>query len=377
VVRPRILIFACRNYSIARLPQVLQKAGAKVGVLCYSDAALAATRYWDWRYTLPPQARSAGTGLGWVRLAVVLAMLRPDIIIPGDERALYVMIGLEKRLGRLTEKLLLGAAASLRRSLPPRECVDAAIRRAANQRLAESLDIPCPVGTAPNSLAELEAFVSQIGLPVVIKSEGTVAGTGVWICRTIEEVGRAWSEHHRKTPGRRALVQKYLEGAPAMRSIAAVDGRVVAGLSMIKERCHPEATGPSAVVRIISHPGMDEAGDKMARALRLTGMASLDFIVCSDGSASLIEYNPRLTPVCHLGAPALRLVEALGAPSNEEPPCIADGTRIALYPQEWVRQGGEVSQERGLLFDIPSDDPSLFERLTRQLKEELAASGAS
>ena len=164
----------------------------------------------------------------------------------------------------------------------------------------------------------------------------------MWVCRTIEEVRRGWEERHRRTPGRRALVQKFIDGQPAMRAIAAVDGRVVAGLSMIKEQCHPGPTGPSSVVRIISHAGMEEAGDKMARALGLTGLASLDFMVGSDGSASLIEYNPRPTPVSHLGPLAARLVEALGGSSKEAPPLVADGTRIALYPQEWLRQGGEV-----------------------------------
>jgi len=76
----------------------------------------------------------------------------------------------------------------------------------------------------------LEAFADEVGLPVVIKSEGSQAGSGVWICRTIEEVRRGWEERHRRTPGRRALVQKFIDGQPAMRAIAAVDGRVVAGL---------------------------------------------------------------------------------------------------------------------------------------------------
>src|SRR5690348_7348639 len=119
--RPRILIFACYSYNIGRIPRELQRAGAEVAVLCPSDAPLAATRYAHRRYALPEQRDSSGMGVEGRRLAFVLARLRPDIVIPGDERAFYVMIGLERRLGPLTEKLLLGSANALRRSLRSEE----------------------------------------------------------------------------------------------------------------------------------------------------------------------------------------------------------------------------------------------------------------
>ena len=368
--RPRILIFACGNYKVARVPRALQMAGAEVAIACYQYSDLVATRYSDWRYTLPVPRRFDGTGFGWLRLAIILAVLRPDIVIPGDEDALFVMIRLQRQLGPLTEKLFPGSVMALRRSVPPDGHVDAALRRGPNQRLAESLNIRCPIGTTPNSLAELEAFASKVGLPLVIKAEGTVAGNGVWICRTIEQMRCGWYELRDRMPGRRVLVQKFLEGELAIRSIAAVDGRVVGGLSMIKEHSDPE-TGPGTLVKIISHTEMEEAGDKIARALSLTGMASLDFIICSDGNASLIEYNPRLTAVCHLGPQAERLVEALRGRCEEAPVRYADGTRIALYPQEWVRCGGEVTDEPNLIRDIPVDDPLLLERMTQRLKNKL------
>ena len=366
-------MFGCNNYNIGRLPRELQRAGAEVAALCHRGHSLSATRYLDWRFVLPERSEPFRTARRMVHLAVALSIFRPDIVIPGDERSLYIMIDLERRLRRLPQLLLCGAAKALRRSVPPRERIGAATRRDVNQRLAETLGVPCPAGSSPTSLAELETFVGDVGLPVVIKTNGSQAGEGVWICRTVEEVRRGWEERHRQTPGRRALVQKFVAGQTAMRSIAAIDGRVVAGLSMIKEQCFPARTGPSSLVRIISHAGMEETGDKMAQALGLTGMASLDFILGNDGTASLIEYNPRPTPVCHLGPLAASLVEALGGVCREAPPVIADGTRIALYPQEWVRQGGTIRIDADLLLDIPSDDPPLLERLTWALNRSVAA----
>src|SRR5665213_4486408 len=88
--RPRILVFACNNYNIARLPRALQKAGAEVAVQCDRNGPLAATRFSDWRFMLPPRTGRLRDARRTLHLAVALAILRPDIVIPGDERSLYV-----------------------------------------------------------------------------------------------------------------------------------------------------------------------------------------------------------------------------------------------------------------------------------------------
>lgn len=207
--RPRILVFGCTNYNIGRTPRELQKAGARVAVLCHRNDSLAATQYTDWLFTSPDRNEPHLTTRRLLHLAVVLAIVRPDIVVPGDERSLYVMIDLEKRLGRITRKLLLGAATALRRSLPSHAHMAAATERNTNQRLAERLRIPCPVAIALDSLADLETFVQEVGLPIVIKNERSKAGEGVSICGTIEEVRRGWEERHRGRPPRRALVQKF------------------------------------------------------------------------------------------------------------------------------------------------------------------------
>ncbi len=334
------LVFACNNYNIARLPRALQ--GPAPSRRAVRSAAPAATRYSDWRFLLPPRTGRYRDARRTLHLAVALAILRPDIVIPGDERSLYVMIALERRLGPITRKLLFGAAAALRRSLPPPDHIAAATRRDANHRLAEELKIPCPAAASPNSLAELESFAGEVGLPVVIKSEGSQAGSGVWICRTIEEVRRGWEERHRRTPGRRALVQKFIDGRPAMRAIAAVDGRVVAELSMIKEQCIRDRPAPARWSGSSRTPEWRKPAtrwrgrwpDRIGEP-RLHGRQRRKRLAHRVQSAA----DPRLASRAAGGAP--RRGAGRRRPGSA-PPLIADGTRIALYPQEWLRQGGEV-----------------------------------
>ena len=97
------------------------------------------------------------------------------------------------------------------------------------------------------------------------------------------------------------LVQGFVAGPTAMRAVIAWRGRVLSGLSAIKRETHPYPTSPSSVVEFIEHEEMRDAAQKLVAALGFSGFASLDFQLDADGRAHLIEFNPRPTPICHLG----------------------------------------------------------------------------
>jgi hypothetical protein len=150
-----------------------------------------------------------------------------------------------------------------------------------------------------------------------------------------------------------------------MRAVIAWRGQVLSGLSGIKRETHPFPTSPSSVVEFIDHEEMRNAAQTLVAALGFSGFASLDFQLDADGKAHLIEFNPRPTPICHLG-------EVLGRDLCK---CLADALRgqavpdveamnlprtVALFPQEWARDA-ESPYLASAYHDVPWDDPELFE----------------
>ena len=60
-------------------------------------------------------------------------------------------------------------------------------------------------------------------------------------------------------------------------------------------------TGPATLVRVISHPGMSRAVELMVERLKLSGLCGFDFILnAEDGTAQLLELNPRATQTSYL-----------------------------------------------------------------------------
>jgi len=102
-------------------------------------------------------------------------------------------------------------------------------------------------------------------------------------------------------------------------------------------------TGPATVVRVIDHDGMSDGAERLVRALGLSGLCGLDFVIESGtGLEYLIEMNLRATPTCHLSLgtgrdlPAALCAWVLGKPLPQLPSAIAN-ERIALFPGECQR----------------------------------------
>ncbi len=100
--------------------------------------------------------------------------------------------------------------------------------------------------------------------------------------------------------------------------------------------------------------------------LGYSGFASLDFMLDREGHSYLIELNPRPTPIAHMGerigcCPCRHLHASLtGQPSKAgEPQGLP--SRVALFPQEWVRDQNSHHLESGVFHDVLWDEPDLFE----------------
>jgi carbamoylphosphate synthase large subunit len=235
--------------------------------------------------------------------------------------------------------------------------------------------------------AELSAWLRQACLPAVIKIDGTWGGQGVAIVRTHNEARHAFDVMAARPSIGNALVrvlldrdpsvlrsvlgnarhtvsvQAFIQGAPANRAVACWQGEVLAGISVEAiSTQHP--TGPATVVRVIHNPEMTVAVERLVRRLGVSGLWGVDFVLdAATGAATLIEMNPRATPICHLSVgagqdlPVALHAQLLGqAPA----PTVAaiQGETIALFPGEWRRDPASVHLHSGR-HDVPWQEPEL------------------
>ena len=319
---------------------------------------------------------------------------RPDLIVPLDDFAGWLLRGLATDHSVGTEFRCL-----LEYSLGSTSGYDAVCSRTNFLELATKIGIRVPASCAVDRTTAVTA-AEAMGFPVMIKLNQTDAGQGVAIAKdpaqllaSIDALGIGRGRLLRRTktaagrffwkragawitPGRIFELQQFIPGVPAMHIIAAWQGRLLAGVSFVKAAGTPRPFGPSTVVRCIEHTEMNATATKLVAALGLSGFASFDFVISSDGGeAFLIELNPRCTPALHLGRLfghdlCGSLAQHLGWVKEPlETTVLPKETIVALFPNEierdpesaWLRSGS------GMLHDIPWQDPGVVKHCYRRL----------
>jgi predicted ATP-grasp superfamily ATP-dependent carboligase len=235
------------------------------------------------------------------------------------------------------------------------------------------------------------------GFPVVLKAENTCGGHGVTIARTADELRAAIAELRDGSLKRRVrralgelfwsmaglndtvsappLLQSFMPGIPAMRTVSAWQGEVLDGVSFVAERIHPAPTGPSTVVRFVENAEMAETARRIVAALGCSGFVSFDFMLDeTTGRAALIEANPRPIGTTHLAAlyghdacaPLLARLADQPVPVQPE---IAGPPLIALFPKEIERDPQNLSRLHAapLHLDVPSGEPAVMALYLRRL----------
>jgi hypothetical protein len=259
---------------------------------------------------------------------------------------------------------------------------------------AAGLGIAAPETLRVDTPAALMDGLARLGLPAVLKVDGSWGGLGVAVVRSAAQADAHFARLSRPLSLRRALkrllvdrdafhvqpylaqekprvcLQRYAPGRPANSVSACLDGEILGTIcaeTVQLQRPH----GASSVVRIIENAQMAEAAAKLARHLRLSGIFGLDFLIDErTGQALLLEMNARATPLSHLAlGPGRDLMGALGhlagLPTLAEPQRVTDHTVIAYFPQAlhtapdspWLTEG---------FHDVPWADPALTAELMRQ-----------
>jgi hypothetical protein len=324
-------------------------------------------------------------------LARAIALAAPDLVVPCDDRAARLLVSEWHRAQAAGDQ---DRVALVERSLGNPGAYNTLMSR--DRFIAGALDegLKASVMRKVETDSELEAVLAVVGLPAVMKSDGSWGGEGVKIVADREQAAaalRALSAvpgllrsvyraaarrdgHHlvglfasgKRNPS--TSIQRFVEGTPATTTFACWQGRVVSALHF-DVVVSLTRTGPACVLKRVDDAGMDEAARRVAARFGLSGLQGLDFVRDAGGVAWLIESNPRATPTSHLalgGDLVASLAEQLGAAGTPRV-AVTDHDLIALFPQEWARNS-DSRHLHGAYNDVPWDDPALVRALIAETR---------
>jgi hypothetical protein len=331
--------------------------------------------------------------------ARAIAITQPDFIVSADDLAtqhLHRLHAGEKQSGNSDSPL----CALIERSLGKAHSFSIVGARAAVMDSAREGGIRVPFTQALGNVDELRNWVDHMGLPAVLKANGTSGGDGVRIVHTLAEAEAAFKKLQAPPllarAAKRALLdrdktlvwpsllrhrpvvnaQAFVAGREATSTIVCWNGAVVASLHF-EVVSKASSAGHATVVRLIEHQEMSTAVESVVRRLGLSGFYGFDFMLeAGTGNAYLIEVNPRATQVGHLALGPGRdlpaaLYAALSGKAAQPAPKVTEKSTIALFPQEWIRDP-ESTWLQSAYHDVPWEAPELVHDCVGKRKKQNA-----
>ena len=320
-------------------------------------------------------------------LAKAIRKSDPALIVPCDDRAIAHLHALHASGGSVALN------AAIERSLGTPANFPTVERRADLIAAAHAEGIRAPDMLRVDTEDDVRDALAEIGLPAVMKVDGTWGGLGVKVVQSPSEAIKALRALSQPIGPARALkrlmvdrdpfsilpaisgarpvvnIQRFIEGTPANSAVACWNGEVLANISVVAMRTRGPQ-GASTIVRVIDHPEMAETGAKLVRRLGLSGFCGFDFLLEKGTCAAhLIEMNARTTPISHLAlAEGRNLVTALatrldGITAINPTPTIAQDV-VAFFPQAWLLEPGSELLYSGY-HDIPWGEQALVRELMK------------
>lgn len=350
----RVLVIATVDWAqITRLCLELADGGFKVRALAPDHHRLHKMRTID--AELIGRTRTAALH----SISRTIERFLPDIVVPGDERAIDYMHALYTRAIRGHGRRARLLAELMETSLGAPSSFVFARQRSRFVQLAYDEGLLVPATAVVEDVQQLQATTAGARFPLVVKRDESSGGEGVRIVTNAREAERNFLELRRAggsikammqaldrrdasylarlfRPDPAIVVQEYIEGRPANRAVVCRRGRVLAGLSVEALQTSGPA-GPASVVRVIESPEMVEATARLVERLGLSGFVGFDFVIqAGSGQAYLLEMNGRPTPICHIALDGpTDMISALAEPFavTRRVPNI-DSPIVALFPQE-------------------------------------------
>ncbi len=374
MTRKVLLVTTVDWTSTARYAGAFAAASWLVDALSPKGAPVTLSRYVDRRYRYRPLFALAS-------LRAAIEASRPDLLVTCDDRAVSLLLRLHEKEAKDSP-----IATLIRRSLGAPEQFATVLSRPRSMAAAREAGIRAPETVAVANEEELDWCLARLGLPAVLKADGSWGGEGVVVARSRQEAFAAFRRLKRPAsrlrnvaralrrkdlhfllaalspPQLKISVQKFVDGRSAASAFACWNGEVVAALCydvLISDG----AMGPPNVIRRVDCAQMQEASRLVAKRFGLSGIYGLDFIRDDAGDVHLIEINPRTTQGGTLAFGEGRdLPSALASCVARSPATRREAIGsdvVAFFPGEWQRDAQSPYLASGY-HNVPWDDPAVL-----------------
>ena len=210
-----------------------------------------------------------------------------DLVIPVTERSL-VPISNERE-----------CFEHVRVAMPSRDSLELVLDKDQTMALAQSLGVHTPVGITVSSEADLEARLSTINYPVVLKPARSLSTNARGSSQL--RVSYAFDEGELRAGCRHGLrfgpilLQEYFRGEGMGVELIAREGEVAYAFQHLRLHEVPITGGGSSLRKSVPlEPSLLEASEKLVAALNWNGVAMVEFKWRADtGAFSLMEINGR------------------------------------------------------------------------------------
>ena len=375
-----LLVTTMRWPSAPRLAEAFVDASCQVDAVFPRGHVLARSRFLAKGYRY-----HAFAPLLSIRDAIV--QTNADLIVSLDDRATAHLHCLWQDT-RVTEPQI---AERIAHSLGRIEEYPRLSERAGFIQAARDEGIATPRTLALPDGKQLETAIADLGLPLVLKSDGSWGGGGVAVARTHHAAQSAYESLSSPPSRLRSLyrtikrrdahflmdvlmprsnavsAQEFIPGTAATTAFACWRGKLLASnhYDVVVAR---DGRGPACVLRHIESPEMEDAAARLAARFNLSGLHGLDFMRDKSGNPLLIEINPRATQTAHLafGVRADLIASLVAAARNCPVTARLAATQnefVALFPQEMTRDPSSPWLAEAF-HDLPWRDSAVLSAVT-------------
>jgi hypothetical protein len=378
VQNPRLLVVSANRWPAAgQIASALVLAGFKVAALCPTDSPVYRLKKLHARFPYRSWSSSASTKFA-------IAAWSPDVLVVTDDVAAQVLRSLYFKASKKSSDLTSVALMDLvELSFGDRRSFVFTQSKSAVLMLAESLGIACPQTTVLTDNFEFAGKENRTVFPIMVKADDAWGGLGVQVVNDQIALQAAIAElslpSHwprklkrplaRRLPSallrllfgwpRKISIQQLVVGRPCTCAVVCWKGKVLAGITVDVLATRYEF-GPATTVKIIDHPDVTVAAERIVAKLELSGFLGFDFMLDPANKAWFLEMNSRATPICHICADNQDLAGSFFTQFTGMRPkatyCAIHQDTFTLFPygMPWVRQMLPTLPSE---IDAPDDEP--------------------
>ena len=287
---PEVLIAHSAYWiGIARLPVVLQEAGARVTVMCPKGSFLGWTRFVDRRIFASND------------LTEFVDQLRAHL---HEHEYTWVILADDDVIAELSKY---AEDPCIKRVLPvtSASAFEMMASKIAFLDVCKAHGLPVSPSQTVQTLDEARAAADTFGYPVMLKLSTGSGGVGVTRVDGPAELEREFAA---VSGGKPLTVERFVTGLIAGSELLYDHGIPICWSSYYKEKRWPGEFGPSAERRVMTHPQVADIAHRLGAITGMHGFAVLCFIhdVESDDLA-LLEMNFRPGTGMHFRGPIRRM----------------------------------------------------------------------